>query len=75
MSQQLLASTQSSPASGGEMDTGLRVCTDTGATVSVRSGGMSGGMGFATLTPTAWVSSVGTCAGSSATTSSHTYAL
>ncbi len=75
MSQQLLASSQSSPASGGEIDTGLRVCTDTGPTDSVRLAGISGGIGLATVTSTECVSPVGSCSGSAATTSSQTTAL
>src|SRR6478672_2870790 len=48
--QQLSTSSQFGPASGGDMTAGLRVCTVTGATVSVIAAGNDGGCGWASET-------------------------
>ena len=74
MSQQLLASTQFGPTSGGTMTGGFRVWTVTGATVSVIVAGNNGGCGCATETPIACTNSAGTVAPGSSATSSHTAA-
>src|SRR6478752_1475385 len=72
ISQQPLPFNQFGPSSGGEIDTGLRVDTVTGATSWVTSAPTSPGSGLATFTCTEWVRSVGTCAPPSTATSSHT---
>jgi len=74
MSQQLLACTQFGPTSGGAMTDGLRVCTDTGATVSIIVAGNSGGCGCAKETPTPCTNSAGMVAPRSNATSSQTAA-
>ena len=56
------------------MTAGLRVCTVTGATVSVMVAGNSGGRGCASDTPIACTSSAGTVPPGSSETSSHTAA-
>ena len=56
------------------MTDGLRVCTETGATVSVVVAGNSGGCGWANETPTACTNSAGTVTPRSIATSSHTAA-
>src|SRR5213592_349950 len=77
MSQQLSTSNQFGPASGDEMTTGLRVCTVTGATVSVIVAGNTPGNGSFMEMPTVWVRLAGMVdgvpsAGRSSATSSHT---
>ena len=75
MSQQLLPANHFGPANGGEITAGLRVCTVTGATLTVIVGGNSGGIGCARETPTLCVSAVGTPTSLSKATSSHTVAV
>src|SRR4029079_6932685 len=75
ISQQPLPSSQPGPDSGGEITTGLRVCTVTGATTSVMVAGNSGGIGLGTEMPTVCTNVVGTRTSLASVMSSHTIAV